>query len=86
MVVVLFSKDKEALEDMKSGNIQFLGQAGVDVVTVSASGTPAYTEGVAIIPLTNRSGPGTSSGPSNVKPPRGTTHVSGQVFHFEEKA
>ena len=53
MVLVLFFKDKEALEDLKSGKIQFLGQAGVDVVTVSASGTPAYAEGVAIIPLTN---------------------------------
>lgn len=53
MVLVLFFKDKEALELMKSGKIQFLGQAGVDVVTMSAAGTPAYNEGVAIVPLTN---------------------------------
>ena len=30
-----------------------LGQAGVDVVTDGAAGTPTYNEGVAIIPLTN---------------------------------
>jgi lipid-binding SYLF domain-containing protein len=52
-VLVLFFKDKESLEDLKLGKIQFTGQAGVDVATVGAAGTPTYNEGVAIIPLTN---------------------------------
>ena len=52
-VLILFFKDKETLEDLKLGKIQFTGQAGVDAVTVGAAGTPTYNEGVAIIPLTN---------------------------------
>jgi lipid-binding SYLF domain-containing protein len=51
--LVIFFKDKQTLEDLKLGKIQFTGQAGVDVATVGAAGTPAYSEGVAIIPLTN---------------------------------
>ena len=51
--MIIFFKDKETLEGLKRGEIQFLGQAGVDVATVGAAGTPAYNEGVAIIPLTN---------------------------------
>jgi lipid-binding SYLF domain-containing protein len=53
MVLVLFFKDKESLESLKRGEIQFMGQAGVDVVKLTAAGTPTYNEGVAIIPLTN---------------------------------
>lgn len=52
-VLVLFFKDKESLESLKLGKIQFTGQAGVDVATMGAAGTPTYNEGVAIIPLTN---------------------------------
>ena len=52
-VLVLFFKDKESLEDLKLGKIQFTGQAGVDVATIGAAGPPTYNEGVAIIPLTN---------------------------------
>ena len=52
-VLILFFKDKETLEDLKLGKIQFTGQAGIDVATVGAAGTPTYNEGVAIIPLTN---------------------------------
>ena len=51
--MVIFFKDKETLEGLKLGKIQFTGQAGVDVATVGAAGTPAYNKGVAIIPLTN---------------------------------
>ena len=51
--MVIFFKDKETLEGLKLGKFQFAGQAGVDVATVGAAGTPAYNEGVAIIPLTN---------------------------------
>ncbi|MEO1204492.1 MAG: hypothetical protein AAFX10_17440, partial [Pseudomonadota bacterium] len=51
--MVLFFKDKESLESLKRGEIQFVGQAGVDVATVGAHGTPTYNEGVAIIAMTN---------------------------------
>ncbi len=52
-VMVIFFKDKQALEGLKRGDIQFTGQAGVDVATVGAAATPAYNEGVAIVPVTN---------------------------------
>jgi len=51
--LVIFFKDKAALDDLKAGKIQFTGQAGIDVATVGAAGTPAYNQGVALIPLTN---------------------------------
>ena len=51
--MVVFFKDKEALDDLKAGKIQFAGQAGVDFATMGAHGTPSYNEGVAIIPMTN---------------------------------
>lgn len=52
-VLVLFFKDKESLESLKRGKVQFTGQAGVDFAKYGAAGTPTYNEGVAIIPLTN---------------------------------
>ena len=51
--LIIFFKDKEALEGLKQNKTQFTGQAGVDVVTFGVAGTPAYSEGVALIPLTN---------------------------------
>jgi lipid-binding SYLF domain-containing protein len=51
--MIVFFKDKATLESLQRGEWQFAGQAGVDVVTLGAAGTPAYNEGVAIIPLTN---------------------------------
>ena len=51
--LVIFFRDKEALEGLKQNKAQFTGQAGVDVLTFGAAGTPAYSEGVALIPLTN---------------------------------
>jgi len=51
--MIVFFKDKETLESLQRGEWQFAGQAGVDVVTLGAHGTPAYNEGVAIIPVTN---------------------------------
>ena len=50
--MILFFKDKEALESLKRGDMQFMGQAGIDVGTFGAHGTPTYSEGVAVIPLT----------------------------------
>jgi len=51
--LIIFFKDKEALEGLKRNDAQFTGQAGVDVLTFGAAGTPAYNDGVALIPLTN---------------------------------
>jgi lipid-binding SYLF domain-containing protein len=51
--LIIFFKDKEALEGLKRNDTQFTGQAGIDVVTFGASGTPAYNDGVALIPMTN---------------------------------
>jgi lipid-binding SYLF domain-containing protein len=51
--LIIFFKDKEALEGLKQNKTQFTGQAGIDVVTFGVAGTPAYSEGVALIPLTN---------------------------------
>ena len=47
--MIVFFKDKAALEYYKTGQIQFMGQSGIAVATVGAAGTPAYNEGVAII-------------------------------------
>ena len=51
--MIVFFKDKESLESLQRGEMQFAGQAGIDVGTMGAHGTPTYNEGVAIIPLTN---------------------------------
>ena len=51
--MVVFFRTEEALDDLKAGKIQFAGQAGVDVATVGAHGTPTYNDGVAIIAMTN---------------------------------
>lgn len=51
--MIVFFRDKATLESLQRGEWQFAGQAGVDVATVGAHGTPAYNEGVAIIPVTN---------------------------------
>ena len=50
--MVLFFKDKDALEDYKQGNLEFMGQAGLAIATVGIAGTPTYNEGVAIITMT----------------------------------
>ncbi len=50
--MVVFFKDKAALESLERGEWQFVGQAGIDVATRGVHGTPAYHEGVAIIPMT----------------------------------
>jgi len=50
--MIVFFKDQEALEYFKAREIQFAGQAGIDVATWGAAGTPTYNEGVAIITAT----------------------------------
>jgi lipid-binding SYLF domain-containing protein len=50
--MIVFFKDREALEYYQQERLQFLGQAGVTLATVGANGTPAYNDGVAIITVT----------------------------------
>ncbi len=49
--LIIFFKDEASLDSLKRGEIQFTGQAGVDLGTLGAAGTPAYSEGVALIPV-----------------------------------
>lgn len=53
--MIVFFKDQEAIEAYKKSQLQFLAQAGIDLVTLGVSGTPAYNEGVAIFAI-NRLG------------------------------
>ncbi len=50
--LIIFFRDKAALDYFKQGRIQFMGQAGIDLATIGVSGTPAYNEGVAVFALT----------------------------------
>ncbi len=49
--MIVFFKDREALEEYKEGRVRFLGQAGIDLLTLGVSGTPAYNDGVAIFAM-----------------------------------
>jgi len=49
--MIVFFKDRDALEEYKESRTQFLGQAGIDLLTVGVSGTPAYNSGVAIFAM-----------------------------------
>ena len=53
--MIIFFKDKEALDYYKTGKIQFLGDASVALATVGVQSTPSYNEGVAILSV-NRFG------------------------------
>ena len=50
--MIVFFKDKEALDYFNAGKVLFLGQAGLAFATVGAAGTPAYNEGVAMVTVT----------------------------------
>ena len=50
--MIVFFKDKEALDYYKTGKLQFMGQAGLAFATVGVAGTPAYNDGVAVATLT----------------------------------
>lgn len=50
--MIVFFKDKQALEYFKTGELQFAGQAGLTFATVGVAGTPAYNDGVAIVTMT----------------------------------
>jgi len=50
--MIVFFRDREALEYFKMRQMQFTGQAGLAVATVGIAGTPAYNKGVAIVTMT----------------------------------
>ncbi|MGI9200509.1 MAG: YSC84-related protein [Woeseiaceae bacterium] len=50
--MILFFKDKDALDSFKASGLEFMGQAGVAFGTVGAAGTPTYNDGVAIATVT----------------------------------
>lgn len=50
--MIIFFKDKAALEYYQTGKTQFMGQAGLAIATVGIAGTPAYNDGVAVMTLT----------------------------------
>ena len=47
--MIVFFKDKEALDYYTEQKVQMKGQAGLSVATWGVAGTPAYNDGVAII-------------------------------------
>lgn len=51
--LVIFFRDQDTFDALKRGDIRFTGQAGIDVGTAGISGTPAYSDGVAMFALTN---------------------------------
>jgi lipid-binding SYLF domain-containing protein len=50
--MIVFFKDKGALENYQASKAQFMGQAGLAFGTMGVAGTPAYDEGVAVVTLT----------------------------------
>ena len=50
--MIIFFKDKEALEYYKLGKLELMGTAGFSLATVGASKDPAYNKGVAIFTRT----------------------------------
>jgi lipid-binding SYLF domain-containing protein len=44
--MIVFFKDKAALEDYQASKTQFMGQAGIAFATKGVAGTPAYNDGV----------------------------------------
>ena len=50
--MIVFFKDQATLDDYKKSQMQFMGQAGIDLATFGMSGIPAYNEGVAVFAIT----------------------------------
>lgn len=50
--MIVFFKDKQALEYFQLAKTQFMGQAGLAVGTAGVAGTPTYNEGVAVVTVT----------------------------------
>ncbi len=49
--MIVFFKDKQALDYFKKGELQFMGQAGLAFAKAGVAGTPAYNDGVAIVTM-----------------------------------
>lgn len=50
--MIVFFKDKAALDEFKNSDTQFMGQAGIALANVGLAGTPTYNKGVAIVTMT----------------------------------
>jgi lipid-binding SYLF domain-containing protein len=50
--MIIFFRDKEALEYFQQGKTQFMGQSGVALGSLGAAGTPGYNDGVAVVTMT----------------------------------
>lgn len=50
--MIIFFRDKEALEYFQLGKTQFMGQSGLALATWGAAGTPGYNDGVAVVTMT----------------------------------
>ena len=50
--MIVFFKDKLALDYFKTAELQFMGQAGLAFAKVGVAGTPAFNDGVAIMTVT----------------------------------
>jgi len=46
--MIVFFRDKEAIDYFKTRATQFMGQAGVTLANLGFDGTPAYNDGVAV--------------------------------------
>ncbi len=49
--MIVFFKDKQALDYFKKGELQFMGQAGLAFAKRGVAGTPAFNDGVAIVTM-----------------------------------
>ncbi len=50
--MIIFFKDKEAMDLFKRARLEFVGQASVTLVTLGASADPSYNSGVAVFTRT----------------------------------
>lgn len=49
--MIVFFRDKEAIEYFKTRAAQFMGQAGITFANLGLDGTPAYNDGVAVFAI-----------------------------------
>ncbi len=49
--MIVFFKDKQALDYFKKGELQFMGQAGLAFAKRGVAGTPAFNDGIAIVTM-----------------------------------
>jgi len=47
--MIVFFRDRQALDYFKTNHLEFKGQAGLSLATWGVAGTPAYNDGVAIV-------------------------------------